>query len=171
MRKHARMTAVVLAVFGLAACGEEDPTDVVGDEDEIVGTWFSGGEDVAPGLTLLFGTDSIFATFNDDGTYFVLEHRTVEDQPDTEEYEGTYAVGTEAEGEIRSITLSQTSPYTAIAEGIFQVSGNGNAMTYEVIQTSPATGATPPTVEGGFGSTVANDQETDLFVQQYVRRD
>jgi hypothetical protein len=168
MRKHAMLAAVVLAAFGMAACGEEDPTDTGSDDDEIVGVWFSGGEDVAPGLQLLFGTDSIFATFNEDGSYTVLEHRTTDGVQGTLDYDGSYQVGTEADGQIRSITLNQSAPYTAIAEGIFQVSASG--MTYEVVQTQPSAGATPPTVEGGFGSTVANDQETDLFVQQYVRR-
>lgn len=165
------LATVVLAAFGMAACGDEDPTDIGSDDDEIVGTWFSGGDDVALGLQLLFGTDSIFATFNDDGTYTVLEYRTVEGVEDTEDYDGTYQTGAEADGQIRSIMLNQATPYTATARGIFQVSGNGDGMTYEVIQTEPSSGATPPTVEGGFGSTVANDQETDLFVQQYVRRD
>ena len=166
MKKKALLATLVLAVFGLAAC-EEETTGVDDEVDEIVGTWVSKGSDVAPGLVQLLNVDSIYATFNDDQTYTVLQYSGGNTSP-TAELAGTYVVGDQPEGEIRSITLTQTDPQSLTAEGIFQVSGN--TMQYEVVQTQPDIGAVAPTVEGGFGSTLVGGNPTGTYwVQNYDR--
>ena len=171
MSRKAILAAVVVMGFGVAACDEES-TGPDNDQDEIVGTWVSAGADVAPGLAASpFFTDSIIATFNENETYTVLQYYNGNAQPIT--LTGTYEVGTQPEGQIRAITANQTTPSAVTSEGIFQVSGSGNTMQYEVIQVEPALqGVNAPTVEGGFGSTTVNGVETDgYWTQSYDRRD
>lgn len=163
MRKHALLALTVLAIFGLAAC-DEDSTGVDDDTEELVGTWVSKGADLAPGFAA-FSVDSIYATFNDDQTYEVEQYAAGGTQPVI--LTGTYVIGSQPEGEIRAITLTQATPNSLTAEGIFQVSGN--TMRYEVIQTQPDIGATAPTVSGGFGSTVIQGANTDVWIQNYDR--
>lgn len=167
MRKHAILAMLVLAGFGLTACGDEDSTGVDDDQDELVGTWVSAGADVAPGLQAEpFSADSIIATFNENGTYTVLQYSGGAEITLT----GTYDVGPQAEGSIRAITAEQGSPVAVTSEGIFQVTGS--TMRYEIIQTQPALeGVNPPTVEGGFGSTSIGGVETGgYWTQNYDRR-
>lgn len=167
MMKNRTITAMlVLSVFGLAACDDEDPVDVGTDTDEIVGTWVSQGDDVAPGLVSLGSVDSIFATFNEDQTYEVTTYAGGSDQP--QDVSGTYVTDPEGDGgEVRAISLDQSAP-ALTAQGIFQV--DGNSMQYEVIQTTPDIGAIPPTAEAGFGSTVVGGQTTgETWIQNYVR--
>lgn len=161
MRKQAILAALVLAVFGLAACDEES-TGVEEQTDELVGTWVSKGADLAPGFAP-FGIDSIYATFNDDQTYLVLQYAGGSDQAVT--LTGTYVIGAQPEGAIRAITLTQATPSALTAAGIFQVSGS--SMQYEVIQVQPDIGATAPTVSGGFGSTTVGGTTTDVWIQNY----
>lgn len=162
MRKQAILAALVLGVFGLAACGSEDSTSPEEQVDEIVGTWVSKGADLAPGFAP-FNIDSIYATFRDDQTYTVDQYLNGSDQavPLT----GSYVPGDQPEGQIRSIVLTQVSPSALTAQGIFQVTGS--TMRYEVIQVQPDIGATAPTVDGGFGSTVVGGTTTSVWIQNY----
>lgn len=162
MKKRTIAAMLALSVFGLAACDDEDPVGVIDDTDEIVGTWISQGDDVAPGFTP-FATDSIIAIFDEDDTYEVRQYYGGSAQP--VELSGTYTMGDQDEGDIRGITLTQTNPQSLTAQGIFQVSGS--TMQYEVLDVSQGT---PPTVEGGFGSSVVGGQQTgDTWIQNYVR--
>jgi hypothetical protein len=67
-----------------------------------------------------------------------------------------------------SITLTQASPYAATAVGIYQV--DGDTLTYEVVQTLPDYGFTPPTSETGFGSTSGPGLDADVNIQIYQRQ-
>ncbi len=164
MMRKAILPVMVLAAFGLAACGSEDSTGPETQTDELVGTWISAGSNVAPGLAAV-GVDSILATFNEDQTYTVLNYAGGSQATLT----GTWVAGTQAEGQIRSVTVTQISPSALTAQGIFQVSGT--AMTYEVIQVEPALqGVTAPTVAGGFGSTTIAGQANNAYVQHYDKR-
>ncbi|MEJ2678082.1 MAG: hypothetical protein P8174_03280 [Gemmatimonadota bacterium] len=164
MKKRAFLGVLVLAVLGLAACGSKDSTGPANQVDELVGTWFSGGSNVAPGLAAV-GVDSILATFNEDQTYTVINYAGGSQATLT----GTWQAGTQAEGQIRSITVDQIQPSALTAEGIFQVTGT--AMTYEVIQVEPALqGVTAPTVSGGFGSTTIGGVANSNYIQHYVKR-
>ena len=161
------VAALVLMGFGLAAC-EEDSTGTDDDQDELVGTWVSAGADLAPGFAA-FNVDSIIATFDDDGTYTVLQYAGGSAQAVT--LTGTYEIGTQAEGQIRAITANQATPTSLTSQGIFQVAASGNTMEYEVIQTQPALqGVVAPTVAGGFGSTSIGGTATSVWIQNYDRR-
>ncbi len=169
MRKKAILALLVVAGLGVAACGSEDSTGNENQVDELVGTWVSKGADVAPGLAASpFFTDSIIATFNENGTYTVVQYYGGTAQPIT--LTGTYVAGTQPEGQVRSITANQATPTAVTSEGIFQVSGN--TMKYEVIQVEPAlAGVNPPTVSGGFGSTTVGGNPTGPYwTQNYDRR-
>jgi hypothetical protein len=161
------MAAVVLAVFGLSACGEEDdPTGPQTATEQLTGTWVSAGADVAPGFAP-FSVDSIIATFNENQTYRVEQYAGGGAQPVV--LTGTFETGDAGAGAINSITLTQGSPTQLTAAGIYQITGDD--MTYEVIQIEPAIGATAPTVAGGFGSTTVGGTQTDVWIQQYDRVD
>jgi hypothetical protein len=164
MMRKAILPVLVLAAFGLAACGSEDSTGPEQQTDELVGTWISAGSNVAPGLAAV-GVDSILATFNEDQTYTVLNYAGGSQATLT----GTWVAGSQGDGQIRSVTVTQISPSALTAQGIFQVTGA--AMTYEVIQVEPALqGVTAPTVAGGFGSTTIAGAPNSLYIQHYVKR-
>ncbi len=111
----------------------------------VQGNWKSVGANMAPGLVAL-GIDSIYAEFNTNSTYTVTSYSGGAPLDLT----GTYVQTASGVGSIWNITVEQTSPSVLTSEGIFEV--NGDNMTYEVIQTAPAIGATPPTAAAGFGS-------------------
>lgn len=168
MGRTTLFAALALLTFGVAACGDdEDPTGPGEEQDEIVGTWVSTGADLAPGLAAApFNADSIIATFNENGTYAVVQWSAGA----AINFAGTYTLGTQAEGQIRAITANQTAPTSVTSQGIFQVTGA--TMRYEIIQVEPAIqGVTAPTVAGGFGSTAVNGTPTGAYwVQNYDRR-
>ena len=107
----------------------------------------SSGSNVAPLLAGLFGTDSIYARFNLDNTYLVEQYDTSNVKI---EFTGTFSQVKSSVGEIWDITLNQSTPSVLTAKGIFEITGN--TMNYEVVQTDPDIGATPPTPSAGFGS-------------------
>lgn len=108
----------------------------------------SSGSNVAPLLVNLFGTDSIYAAFSIDNTYLVEQYDTNSVKI---EFTGTFTQSESGVGNIWNIVLSQSTPSQLTATGIFEISGT--TMTYEVVQTDPDIGATPPTAADGFGST------------------
>lgn len=133
--------------------------------DELVGSWVSEGEDVAPGLAAEpFLNVRIDATFNSDNTYDVES----EDQNGSViTFEGTWEAGEANADGIRAITLNQSVPSELTSSGIFRV--NGDRLEYEVIQEG-LTGVEPATVEGGFGSTLVGGQPTGgYWTQRYDR--
>jgi len=107
----------------------------------------SSGSDVAPLLVNLFAVDSIYAEFNVDFTYTVEQYDT-SGVPIT--LTGTYSQSESGTGTIYNITLDQSTPAQLTVQGIFDI--NGTTMSYEVVQTNPDIGATPPTAAAGFGS-------------------
>lgn len=107
----------------------------------------SSGNDVAPLLTALFGTDSIYAQFNTDNSYLVEQYDTNNVKI---EFTGTFSQTESGTASIWNITLDQSTPAQLTAQGIFEISGT--TMSYEVVQTNPDIGAVPPTATAGFGS-------------------
>lgn len=112
------------------------------------GAWVSEGADVAP---LLRGTPSnvtrLAATFRADGRFSVQVTNR-----DRQRFTlaGTYTAddGTTP----GTIELRQTEPDPVLSRGIWQV--EGDTLTYEVAFVDPPIdGVSPPTAEGGFGST------------------
>lgn len=127
---------------------EEDVYDPA--TDGLVGEWQSSGSNVAVLLSYYFGVDSIYAKFSDNNTYLVESYAN-----DTKTiYSGTYAQEKSGTGQIWTIVLNQSTPTAVTSEGIFEITSDNSEFTmkYEVVQTTPSIGATPPTPEAGFGS-------------------
>lgn len=156
-----RLLLALLLTFTIVGCdSDDDDDDDIGDDPTAIhGTWVSEGDDVAPGLTEL-GFDDIEATFNANGTYVV--NSMFGDIP--VEQTGTYTTVASSVGDIRTITLTQQTPNTLTSRGIYEI--DGNTMRYEVVDVSQGT---PPTPEGGFGSTVAGDDPAGHWTQTFVR--
>ncbi len=130
----------------------------------IVGTWLSEGENIAPILVQLTSAASITATFEDD-TFAVL---TVDAEGQEVMQAGVYIIEDTDFGDIKSITLEQSSPQTITAEGIFEIDNSTSppTMRYEVVQTVPDVGAEAPSAEAGFGGTGLGSDLTQTFVWQ-----
>jgi hypothetical protein len=145
---------------GLPTITDDSGAPVV---DGIVGSWVSEGSDRSP----LFAAEpfdyaSVVAEFGASGAYVV----TSTDQEGVEYVlVGTYETTDDVPG---AITLRQTDPYVATAEGLWAV--DGDTLTYEVVQTIPDYGYSPPTPGDGFGSTSGPGMTPGLNVQTYRRR-
>lgn len=143
----------------LGGQGGEDDTgassdgtgDGTGDDGSgqtgLTGDWLSAGADLSP----LFQNESfdysrVDATFKSDGSYVV---EVLTNGGDIYELIGTYTANSSSDP--GTIELVQDSPYEATAKGIYAV--DGDTLTYEVVQTNPASGCTPPTPTSGFGAT------------------
>ena len=134
-----------------------------GSQVALVGTWVSEGDDISDMFAAPpFEYQRITADFRDDGSYTVT---SVDGGGTPYELVGTYVVDTSTTP--AAVSLSQTSPYDAEAEGIWAV--QGSMLTYEVVQTVPDFGFSPPTPDGGFGSTAGSGLEPGMNVQVYRR--
>jgi len=151
-----------LALFTLGCDSVDDDLGTGDDPTALHGTWISQGDNVAPGLANLgFNTEvGITATFTAEGTYVV--NSQFGNFPIVQE--GTYSTQASTVGDIRTITLEQTIPGALTAQGIYEV--RNGTMTYEVVD---ITQGTPPTPQGGFGSTVAGDDPAGYWTQVFVR--
>jgi hypothetical protein len=163
MKKLIALLMVLPFVLFTIGCDSVDADDPgTGDDPTAVhGTWESTGDNVAPGLAAL-GFNNITATFTAEGTYTV--NSMFGEIPVLQE--GTYSTQASAHGEIRTIELEQTVPTSLTARGIYEVSADGQTMTYEVVD---ITQGTPPTAAAGFGSTVAGDDPAGHWTQVFVR--
>lgn len=146
-----------------------DTHDTATDTDtaaaSLVGDWVSTGADLSP----LFAGDpfnyvSIQASFSADGSYTVVGQ---DEAGATYDFSGTFTVDESTDP--GAIVQRQTVPYAATTEGIFAVTGE--ELVYEVVQTDPDYGYTPPTPTTGFGSTAGPGLTEGLNVQTYQRMD
>jgi hypothetical protein len=158
---------LVAVAIGFVSCSKSDEGNVYNPaSDGVVGNWKSSGTNVAVLLSTYFKVDSILARFDANNTYYVesyaLGTKTI--------YSGTYVQTKPATGDIWTIILNQSTPTAVTSEGMFQITkaGTGYTMKYEVVQTTPSIGATPPTVSGGFGSSSAGAYGTKN-VQTFVQ--
>jgi hypothetical protein len=165
--------AAAAAGMMLAGCGTAvDTGGGTGGSQQaaIIGTWVSAGADVAPLLAgAPFNNTKITATFNNDGTYSVVSIDTSNKELD---YAGTYQIMTSDVANITQIRCSQVMPSTAQAEGMYQVDTTQMParMQYEVVQTQPTNGLTPPVPDKGFGSTIYNGTQISTLIQKYSRQ-
>ncbi|MDZ7264897.1 MAG: hypothetical protein ONB16_09960 [candidate division KSB1 bacterium] len=168
--KHLLITllAVSLVFFALSCSKDKDknPTGPT-EQPDLIGTWLSTGANVAPLLVQLMAIDSLWAEFKTDNTYLVKAKSTT---GTVTQFTGTYTHEKSTVGTIYKIKLNQTTPTVLTSEGIYQIdkTKTPNEMMYEVVQTEPNIGATPPTPEGGFGSTNGGALGT-WNVQKYIR--
>ncbi len=154
-----------VAEGGSAEVSTGEPSDTDTDpEVTIVGTWLSEGKNVAPILVELASVESITAIF-EDSPFTVL---TTDSDGQEVEQTGVYIFEDTDFGEIKTITLEQSTPQSITVEGIFEIDNSTNppTMRYEVVQTIPSVGAEAPTAEGGFGSTGLGSDLTQVFVWQ-----
>lgn len=162
------MSIALLAVLStFVACEKSDNEDNNDPQKVgIVGEWYSSGANVAPLLVTYFAVDSIYTKFESNNTYRVESYsggaKTV--------YLGTYTQEKSGAGAIWKIVLNQTAPTAVKSEGIFEISTGTPpyTMQYEVVQTEPSIGATPPTAEKGFGST-SNGALGETNIQKFVK--
>ena len=116
-----------------------------GGVDLASGTWVSEGDDISA-LLAYFEVVRVEATFRGDGGYTVV---STDAEGAATTFTGDYVADRATTP--RAIVLTQTTPSAATAEGIWQIADA--TLSYEVVQTSPAVGCSPPTPAGGFGST------------------
>ena len=155
-----RALAILVPLFVLAACGDASGPEASGP-DALVGSWVSAGADVAPGLRPAW--DSILAAFGEDGAWAGRYYAGSVHLDRT----GTYEVG-EGDGPIYSITVFPPWEDT-IARGIFRVEGDRLQLEWVAHWYADMT---PPTVAGGFGSTVEDGFPTGAYwIQIYRRRE
>lgn len=178
MKKLLLLTLIAGSLF-LSSCKSDDSsTGPVVTADPIVGTWVSTGANVAYGLSMApFNVTNISATFRSDKTYTVVQtDKNNVNTTLTGTYTFTVSTSTDAStttgtqgAKIYNIICSQSSPSAVTATGICAISGT--AMTYEVIQTTPAlTGVNAPTAAGGFGSTTISGTKYAIYIQKYVKQ-
>lgn len=150
MKKLFFILISVALVF--SACKKSEEVEVYNPStDGVVGTWISKGANVSVLLKTYFAIDSITANFKADNTYLVQSYSAGAKTT----YAGTYVQTKPTTGTVWTIVLNQSTPTSVKSEGIFEITGTDPNFTlkYEVAQTEPSIGATPPTVAAGFGST------------------
>jgi hypothetical protein len=130
----------------------------------IIGNWVSTGENLSP-VYQQFGFDSVYMQYRADGTY-MFESFTIGGIHNI--LSGTYSQSLSSVAGIRQITLTQLLPVPAVISGIFSLQGAFPViMNYETVETEPAVaGLTPPTPEGGFGSSgLLGSDNTQVFLK------
>jgi hypothetical protein len=139
--------------------------DADADDTSIVGEWLSEGDDISLLFQSgLFDYEKIEARFESDASYLVV---ATTGGGDVYELVGTYTTDTGTTP--HTIVLSQSTPYEATAEGIWQISGT--TMQYEVAQIDPnPAGIVAPTPGAGFGSTTGGGINAGQNVQIYQRQ-
>lgn len=149
MKKILLAAMIVLVAFN--SCKKSEVEDEKKPaEKTIVGSWFSGGDNVSSLLVKYFKVDSVVADFMSNNTYKVISYT----KGAATQYTGTYTQTKPESGTIWNIKLEQSKPTAVTSEGIFEITEAGETfkMTYEVVQTQPSIQATPPTAKDGFGS-------------------
>jgi hypothetical protein len=153
----------VLSDSDTGAWVDTGPEDTAAEQG-LVGKWLSEGSDISELFAgAPFEYTSITARFKDDDSYKVVGSTA---GGDSYTFSGTYVIDSSTSP--GSITLSQTQPSTSTAEGIFLV--EGDTLTYEIVQVDPDYGYSPPTPEGGFGSTSGPNMTEGINVQIYRRQ-
>jgi hypothetical protein len=163
--------ALGIAGMAFAGCGNAvSLTDGGAMTNPLLATWVSKGGDVAPLLAgPPFNNVSITATFKADGSYSV---ESIDTSQKMVAFAGTYVTMPSGVTGIIDIKCTQTAPSSATAEGIYEIDTTQTPprMQYEVVQTQPTNGLTPPTAQDGFGSTVYNGKKIATLIQKYSRQ-
>jgi hypothetical protein len=164
-------TALAGMAMAAAGCGTAvEQTPMQTPQQLLTGTWLSQGNDVAPLLAgPPFNNTSIKATFNSDGSYTVV---SIDTSNKMVNYAGTYAITPTTVMGLLDIQCNQSMPSNAVAQGIYQIDTSvmPARMQYEVVQTQPTNGLTPPSADKGFGSTIYNGKQISTLIQKYTRQ-
>lgn len=177
MKQGSILLAVIVMMIVAGCKKEEDAVVTPVAKDAIVGTWVSEGLNVPYGLRVApFKVVKITATFNENKSYTVVQ---VDSANVSTTFTGTItysessssdtvSTSTTKNAKIWNIVANQATPSVVTSTGIFAISGTN--MTYEIIQTSPALGVTPPTPAAGFGSTSVGTTKYPIYIQKYVKK-
>jgi hypothetical protein len=165
---------VVLVMLVIGGCKEEEHEPDVELNRNIVGQWYSAGNNLSVIMREVDGVDSAILEFNADSTYtletFGELHST--NPLVIKTYSGTFnCFQTNSEEiTINTICLFQSKPSELTLEGIFEVkrSAPTYTMQFEVIQVEPFVNLYPPTPEEGFGSSDGGSHQ-HRNIQQYVK--
>lgn len=151
MKRFFVVPVVSFLVLLLVSC---DPEEIITPDDPklaVTGVWTAGGTDIAP---LLADTiTEITMRFKADSTYIIEQTHT---SGLSSSSSGTYSVNKSGGvNDVYPVSLFQTLPSAATLKGIFEINEviEPEEMTFELVQTQPNIGFTPPTPENGFGST------------------
>ncbi|MFO7652931.1 MAG: hypothetical protein R6X25_03815 [Candidatus Krumholzibacteriia bacterium] len=150
--KTSLLLTAALGMIALGACDDDDDGNGIVTppvEAQIVGTWLSAGDDVAPLLVAVFNIDSVRVTFFDNNTVRLEQH--TENGAWTTNT-GIYTVQDVADNPIDEFVASYSNP-SFTQEGIIRIfEASPDSMWLEVVQTEPNIGAMVPTPDGGFGA-------------------
>ncbi len=140
-----------------------DTGTVASTDHPLMGAWNSVGDDISS----MFSADpfnyvALVAQFESDGSYTAISTDSTGTQY---VLAGDYVFDDSSVP--GSITLWQTEPFEATAEGIWQI--DTEILTYEVVQTVPDYGFAPPTPDAGFGSTSGPGIDPGTNTQVYRR--
>ena len=176
--KQLFLLCTAIAMFAMIGCKDEETvTTPTTTKDPIVGVWVSEGANVPYGLRVApFKVKKITATFNENKSYTVVQVDSANVQTT---YTGTitYTESTSSDtvststtkgAKIYNIVANQATPTVVTSTGIYAIIGTN--MTYEIIQTSPALGVSPPTPAAGFGSTSVGTTKYPIYIQKYVKQ-
>ena len=145
------------------SAGSVEDTSAPATGPALVGDWRSEGADLSPlfsgepfhyevvEVELSGGGAYVVTSVDRDGAEYVLS--------------GTFTASEATDP--ATVSLRQTEPYEAEAEGIWQV--QGEVLTWEVVQTVPDYGFAPPSPQEGFGSTSGPGLQPGSNVQVYRR--
>lgn len=147
--------------------GEESSGGTTGGcaEVELVGTWLSEGENVAPLLVNVLNLVSVEAIFDD----VTFEVNSTDADGAMGQQLGTWTSELCPGSDTKyHIVLEQTSPSAITVEGIYEIDGcmDPAVMRYEVIQTQPDLGAVAPTCDDDFGAGAFGADNIQVFVRQ-----
>jgi len=162
MKKVLTLMMALLTALMMAGCEDDSGSnnnDV--DKDIWIGKWLSTGSDVAVLLATYFQYDSVRVEFKEDMSIVLETH--VKDGAWTTQ-NGIYAITKSTTGNVHAIDID----YTAFVQsGIIEFTeGTPDEMRLEAVQTTPNIGATPRTVETGFGSDATLGTAN---IQKYIR--
>ncbi len=129
-------------------------------------SWAAVGTGVAQRLRDAFMTDSISANFNMDGTFAWTQH---DPGANNSTLTGNYVQEASEVDGIWNITMEVTAPGSATLVGIYEITTG--TMMFEIAQTDPNVGETPPTATEGFGSTLFSGTNLgDINVHTFEQR-
>jgi len=158
MKRFSFLPVLAVVLLLMVSC---DPEEIITPDDPklaITGVWTAGGTDIAP--LLADSITQITMRFKADSTYII---EITNSSGLNSSSSGIFSVDKDGGlNDIYPVSLSQTLPSGATLKGIFEINEviEPEEMTFELVQTTPNIGFTPPTAGDGFGSTNNGDLGT-----------
>ena len=169
-----KLLVTLLALLLVFGCKKDEPEPDVELNRNIVGLWYSAGNNLSIIMSEVDGVDSAIFEFNADSTYTLETFGELHSTKPLviKNYSGTFACIGSASDEINinTIRLYQSSPSELTLEGIYEVrrSVPTYTMQFEVLQVEPFIDLYPPNPEQGFGSSDRGSYQ-HRNIQKYVK--